>query len=88
MVVEKPSFQRIFECIQHQLPLQTGDVVRTRIMGQLDDRILSLKDELELASSISLSLDAWTSPNHIPVFAVIEHWITLNYIKREALFKF
>jgi len=63
-------------------------VVRTRITDQLDDRILSLTNELELASSISLLLDAWTSPNHIPVFAVIRHWITLNYVKREALFNF
>jgi hypothetical protein len=88
VVVEHPSFQRIFECLHHQLPLRSGDVVRNRIMGQLDDRILSLKDDLELASSISLSLDAWTSPNHIPVFAVIGHWITPNYVKREALFEF
>jgi hypothetical protein len=49
---------------------------------------LSLKDELELALLISLLLDAWTSLNHIPVFAVISHWISPNYTKREALFEF
>jgi hypothetical protein len=27
VVVEKPFFRRIFECIQHELPLQTGDTV-------------------------------------------------------------
>lgn len=70
------------------MPLKTRDVVRTCIISRLDNQILSLKEELELASSISLSLDAWTSPNHIPVFAVIRHWITPNYVKREALFKF
>ena len=57
-------------------------------MGQLDECFLSLKEELELASSISLSLDVWTSPNHIPVFAIIGHWITPNYVKKEALFEF
>ena len=57
-------------------------------MGQLNDCFLSLKEELELTSSVSLSLDAWTSPNYIPVFAIIGHWITLNYVKKEALFEF
>jgi hypothetical protein len=88
VAVEHLSFQRIFKCLHHQLLLQSRDVVRKCIMGQLDDCILSLKDELELASSISLSLDAWTSLNHIPVFAVIGHWITPNYAKRKALFEF
>jgi hypothetical protein len=81
VVVEKHSFQRIFECIQHELPLRSGDTVRNRIMGQLNSRYSRLKEELELASSISLSLDAWTSPNYIPVF-------TPNYVKCKALFEF
>jgi hypothetical protein len=80
VVVEKHSFQRIFECIQHEPPLRSGDTVRNRIMGQLNSRYSRLK-ELELASSISLSLDAWTSPNYIPVFAIIGHWIIPNYVK-------
>jgi len=58
VVVEHPSFQWIFKCLHHQLLLRSGDVVCNCIIGQLDDRILSLKDELELASSISLLLDA------------------------------
>lgn len=37
---------------------------------------------------MSLLLDAWISSNHIPVFAIIRHWITLNYVKKEALFEF
>jgi len=88
VAVEKPSFQRIFECIQHELPLRSGDTVRERIMSQVNDRYLTLKDELELVSSVSLSLDAWTSPNHIPVFAIIGHWISPNFVKKEALFEF
>jgi hypothetical protein len=27
VVVEKPSFWRVFECIQHKLPLQTRDTI-------------------------------------------------------------
>jgi hypothetical protein len=88
VVVEHPSFRRMFECMQQLLPLRSGDVVHSRIMSQLNNSILSLTEELELASSISLSLDAWTSPNHIPVFAIIGHWITPNYVKHEALFEF
>jgi len=49
VAVEHLLFRWMFECIQHQLPLQTGNVVRNRIISQLDDYILSLKDELELA---------------------------------------
>jgi hypothetical protein len=47
-----------------------------------------LKEELELALSVLLSLDAWMSPNYIPVFAIIGYWITPNYVKKEAPFEF
>lgn len=57
VVVEKPSFQRIFKCIQHQLPLPTRDTIRNRITGRLSNRYLSLKEEFELASFVSLFLD-------------------------------
>jgi len=57
-------------------------------MGQLGDRYSTLKEEPELVSSVSLPLDAWTSPNHIPVFAIIWHWIKPNYVKREAFLEF
>jgi hypothetical protein len=57
-------------------------------MGRLDDCYMSLKEDLELVLSVLLSLDAWTSPNHIPVFAIIGYWIIPHYVKRVILFEF
>jgi hypothetical protein len=88
IVVEHPSFQRIFQCIHQELPLRNGDTIRQRIMGQFDQCYTTLRDELQLVLSVSLSLDAWTSPNYHPIFAIIGHWISPNWIKREALFEF
>lgn len=46
VVVERPSFRRVFESIKRDLPLWNDVVVRSRIRSQLDDFYSSLGDDL------------------------------------------
>jgi hypothetical protein len=57
-------------------------------MKQYNECLSSLYTELELCLSVLLLLDRWKSPNHIPIFRVIGHWISPNWVKRETLFEF
>ncbi|KAM4060892.1 hypothetical protein HRG_014364 [Hirsutella rhossiliensis] len=48
-----------------------------------------LKIELEYnCATISLTLDIWTAPNRVPIFAIIAHWITPEFEEREEVIEF
>jgi hypothetical protein len=38
--------------------------------------------------SIALSLDIWTSKNHLPILGIIGHWLTEDFLYRERLLEF
>ena len=38
--------------------------------------------------TIALSLDVWTSKNHIPILGVIDHWLTEEFEYREKVLEF
>ncbi|XP_044718811.1 uncharacterized protein HRG_07376 [Hirsutella rhossiliensis] len=45
-----------------------------------------LKIELEYnCATISFTLDIWTAPNRVPIFAIIAHWITPEFEEREVI---
>jgi hAT family C-terminal dimerisation region len=45
----------------------------------------SLKNQLTQAQYISLTLDAWSSPAHLPYLGVTAHWLTSNFEPCEIL---
>ncbi|XP_044723739.1 uncharacterized protein HRG_01635 [Hirsutella rhossiliensis] len=48
-----------------------------------------LKIELEYnCATISFTLDIWTAPNRVPIFAIIAHWITPEFEEREEVIEF
>ncbi|KAM4060894.1 hypothetical protein HRG_014366 [Hirsutella rhossiliensis] len=47
------------------------------------ERREKLKIELQYnCATISLTLDIWTAPNRVPIFAIITHWITPEFEER------
>ena len=87
--VEHPSFRAIFEAAMIDSPLRCADTVRERIKVQFDQYRAQLKLDLaKQCSSIALSLDTWTSEHQLSIMAVIGHWITPSFEKREALLDF
>ena len=82
-VVERPSFRRIFEVLHKSIPasVRTGNSVRNYLLAEYECYQLALIKELQANfSTISLTLNRWTSQNGYPIFAVIRHWITLGFV--------
>jgi hypothetical protein len=70
--VEQESFQQMFVAHGNRCVIRTANVVKDRIMAQYNTYIERLRAELEsTCSTVSLTWDGWTSPNQVPVFAVI-----------------
>ncbi|KAK7001098.1 hypothetical protein R3P38DRAFT_2796132 [Favolaschia claudopus] len=91
--VEKPEFIRLMEYTHHGSTLNFAIPGRTaitsRIMKMGDDTIEGTRKMFaELESKVSISLDAWTSPNQHPFLAIVAHYITNEGQLEELLIDF
>src|SRR5258708_40059847 len=57
-------------------------------MKDFQSRRALLNLELQYWTTIFLSVDIWTSPNRKPIFAVIGHWVTNDFIERQEVLEF
>lgn len=58
-------------------------------MEDFDLQRAELKEELSATcKTIALSLDVWTSQNHLPILGVIGHWLTEEFEYREKALEF
>ncbi len=89
-VVESISFQQIFhELPGIELPITSGTSLKRLIEKDFDTTRHQLKNDLaQTCESISLSLDVWTSSNHLSILAIIGHWLTEDFEYRERLIEF
>ncbi|KAK6977279.1 Transposase-like protein [Favolaschia claudopus] len=79
--VEKPEFIRLMEYTHHGSSLNFSIPGRTaitsRIMKMGEDTVAGTRKMFsELESKVSISLDAWTSPNQHPFLAIVAHYIS------------
>jgi hypothetical protein len=87
--VEAPEFQEMFLAYNTQCAYRSRTALRNDIFGDFKARRAGLKAELAVnCASISITLDMWTSPNRIPIFAIIGHWITPTFQEREEVLEF
>ncbi|KAK9364418.1 ribonuclease H-like domain-containing protein [Lipomyces kononenkoae] len=84
------TFQQIFRDIPGiALPFSSRHTLRMRIKDDFDMQRLKLKKELsKTCRTIALSLDVWTSRNHLPIIGMIGHWVTNNFEYRERVLDF
>jgi hypothetical protein len=69
--------------------IRNADTLHDCIITQSTASLEILKEELRIdCSTISLSFDGWTSENHIPIFAVIGHWIGRDWMLNKAVLEF
>jgi hypothetical protein len=60
--------------VQHLLP--SARTVRAWVMNTYNERIGDVKESLANArSKVTLSFDAWSSPNHYSLLGVVGHWL-------------
>ncbi|OXV08998.1 hypothetical protein Egran_03239, partial [Elaphomyces granulatus] len=87
--VEHPAFRALFAITETNLPIKTADTLRNRIETEFCKERSRLRQELDsTCKSIALSLDGWTSENQVGILAVIGHWTTPEFEKKEALLEF
>lgn len=88
-VVETASFQRIFKARGLPLTLQSADTLRRRIFDQFKTSRSVLISQLDqTCNTVSLTLDVWTSGNNVPIFGVVGHWITPDFVYQQQLLEF
>jgi hypothetical protein len=87
--VEHRAFRAMFATTETNLPIKTADTLRNRIEDEFYKERSRLRQELDTTcKSIALSLDGWTSENQVGILAVIGHWTTPEFKKKEALLEF
>jgi hypothetical protein len=88
--VESPEFQQIFRDIPGiEPPFTSRHTLRDRIVQEFYTQRAELKSELALTCrTIALSLDVWTSQNHLPILGIIGHWLTEGFEYQERLLEF
>ncbi|KAK9369639.1 hypothetical protein V1509DRAFT_618662, partial [Lipomyces kononenkoae] len=88
--IESATFQQIFRDIPGiALPFSSRHTLRRRLKDDFDMQRLKLKEELSrTCRTIALSLDVWTSRNHLPIIGMIGHWVTNEFEYRERVLDF
>lgn len=88
--VESPAFYQIFhDILGISLPLSSRSTLRRRLVEEFGIQRLQLKEELAVTcKSIALSLDLWTSKNHLPILGIIGHWLTEDSQYQERVLDF
>ncbi|KAM4054771.1 hypothetical protein HRG_005593 [Hirsutella rhossiliensis] len=78
----KESIRQWF--VKHRQPFSVVENLRLLLSKRyFVERREKLKIELQYnCATISLTLDIWTAPNRVPIFAIITHWITPEFEER------
>ncbi|OGE46980.1 hypothetical protein PENARI_c080G05268 [Penicillium arizonense] len=89
-VIESPDLQQLFKDIPGiSLPFTSRNTLREPLLEDFNLQRAKLKEELATTcQTIALSLDVWTSKNHIPILGVIGHWLTEDFDYREKVLEF
>lgn len=84
--VGRASFQQMSAAHGNKLAIRNADTIYDRVMDQFEKSFLALKAELQSnCSTISLSFDNWTTKSNLLIFAVIGHWIGLDWIYQKTV---
>lgn len=87
--VESTEFQEMFLAHGTQCAYKSRTTLRNHIYDDFTVRRQRLRLELHNnCVSISFTLDIWTAPNRVPIFAVIAHWYTESFEEREEVIEF
>lgn len=87
--IEEPSFRRIFQVGGILLPIQTAFTLWNWLLDDFNASRHDIVFELKATClAISLSLNVWTSKNHLAILGVIGHWITPEFKYQERVLKF
>lgn len=90
--MDSPFFKDLCDQIRlstDNRPLPSRKVLADRLRVRAEDARVLLKAELKSnLSKVSISLDGWTSPNHLPFLGVVVHYIDNRFKPRQEVLAF
>ncbi|CAB5366387.1 unnamed protein product [Rhizophagus irregularis] len=84
-VVEDPDFIKMINGFDKHYKVPCTKTIKNRISKTFEIGKVTLKNQLVQVKHISLTLDAWSSPAHLPYLGVTAHWITSDFEPNEVL---
>ncbi|CAB4410475.1 unnamed protein product [Rhizophagus irregularis] len=84
-VVEDPDFIKMINGFDKRYKVPCTKTIKNRISKTFEIGKVTLKNQLVQVKHISLTLDAWSLPAHLPYLGVTAHWITSDFELNEVL---
>ena len=73
----------------YSVTIPKGDTIKAKLMARMEVIKAQIKADLKATSStVSLTLDAWTSNNKKPMLAINVHWLDEEFVKRSHSLEF
>ena len=86
LVVEDPDFRNLLcYCAQMDLRIPMRRTVRDHIQETFVKEKTKLKEMLSSVRRVSLTIDGWTTDNHISLLGITVHWINNEWMLRERV---
>jgi len=84
-IVEDPDFINMINGFDKCYKVPCTKTLKDRIFTTYEAGINALKSQFVQIQYISLTLDAWSSPAHLPYLGVTAHWLTPKFEPQEVL---
>jgi hypothetical protein len=84
-IVEDQDFIKMVNGFNKRYKLPCTKTLKSRISKTFEVGKNILKNQLTQVEHISLTLDAWSSPAHLPYLGVTIHWVTSDFEPYEVL---
>ncbi|OXV05588.1 hypothetical protein Egran_06644 [Elaphomyces granulatus] len=88
--IESLFFQKMINDIPGiSMPFTSRNTLSSRILAEFELDRSRLVEELAVSSqTVALSLDGWSSKNDVSILAIIGHWLSEDFIYKEAVLEF
>jgi hypothetical protein len=70
------------------MPFKSRSTLTSRISAKFELDRARLVEELAVSYQTVASLDGWTSTNDVSILAVIGHWLSEDFVYKEAVLEF
>jgi len=73
------QFHKIFRMCRQSVKVPSASMLKSDLHATAEDMRDKIANELASVDSVSLALNAWTSPNKLAFLAVVAYWITSKW---------
>jgi hypothetical protein len=84
-IIEDPDFINMVNGFDQRYKVPCTKTLKDRISKTYEVGKVVLKNQFSQVQYISLTLDAWSSPAHLPYLGVTAHWVTSKFELHEVL---